>query len=70
MEEALLSSNLHGMVWLFLTEVDLLLQTLLNDNWYIAFKVFVPTFVLGVLLSLSDSSHIDASGPPLGGVPE
>lgn len=59
-----------GWTLLFLTEVDLLLQPLLNDNWYIAFKVSVPTFVLGVLLSLSDSSHIDASGPPLVSVPE
>lgn len=59
-----------GWTLLFLTEADLLLQPLLNDNWYIALKVSVPTFVLCVLLSLSDSSHIDASGPPLVSVPE
>lgn len=42
----------------------MLLLTQLNNNKYMVFsKLFLPFFVLGVLLKLSDISNIGADGP-------
>lgn len=53
---------------MFMTEACLLPQTQLNNNeWIFFFKLFVPFFGLGILLSLLDISNIGANGPALVG---
>lgn len=51
---------------MFLAEACLLLPTQLNNNECMGlffFTFFVPYFVLGILLRLSDISNIGANGP-------